>query len=485
MSIVASYLLPHAPVFIESIGGDQTKHVIKTIEAYREVAKQISEIKPEIILMISPHGPIFTDAICIYDFEQYNGDLKAFGEFTLEYKVKKSKAFIEKLMMLNAKEEGYFYPLNATQFRKFQFEPKLDHGITVPLHFILEALEAQTFECVAMSYGDLSYTTLMRHGALLSKIAEIINKRVVLIASGDMSHALKSDGPYRLHTDGPWFDKIMCDSIKQNQIYDVFLEDEQKIANAAECGLRSFAILAGSLNSHDVHSSLLGYEGPFGVGYLIASFIPMQPSQVDHIAMIETTIKNKAAEQKSKAHLFVKIAWETIEAYVLTGKSPKVVWEGNTIHINDKAILIDDEKYGELLSSQRGVFVSIKKNSMLRGCIGTIAPSKENVLKEIISNAISACANDYRFDPIDVNELMDLCVNVDVLSELEQVENTEELDAKQFGIVVYCGMKQGVLLPDLSGVDRVEEQLKIATNKAGFHVDEIEKIDRFTVERFF
>ena len=134
--------------------------------------------------------------------------------------------------------------------------------------------------------------------------------------------------------------------------------------------------------------------------------------------------------------------------------------------------------------TRAGVFVSIHKNGALRGCIGTISPVCENVAEEIIRNAVSAGAHDPRFPAVREAELPYLSYSVDVLGEAEPVKDTGELDAKRYGVIVTKGRKRGLLLPDLNGVDTVEDQLRIARQKAGIREDDADvEVERFLVTR--
>ncbi|HAE43537.1 MAG TPA: AMMECR1 domain-containing protein [Clostridiales bacterium] len=481
MSIIAGYLLPHAPVFIEKVGGPQTNRIQKTIDAYKEVALEIKSLSPDLIVMISPHGPIFSDAIAIYDLNEYYGDMKQFGEYTLQFHAQKDSEFISRVIEKSSQANGYFYPLTEKQFKKFQHLPKLDHGITVPYYFIKEVLKEVPI--VPMSYGTLSYIELMKNGEIIQAVAEESNKRVVVIASGDMSHALKNDGPYAFHEDGPWFDDLIKACINDERPFDIFKASPEKIENAAECGLRSYAIMMGALNQRTLKSKVFSYEGPFGVGYLVAGFIVKQQSTFDSIKAIEEALYNALQIEDASAHAFARIAKAVIHNYVNVHNKPAVTVEKDLVKINGHAFEIDQNVRRKLFENH-GVFVSIKKYGMLRGCIGTIIPTQENTLEEIIQNAISACSRDYRFDPISSNELSHLTVSVDVLSKLEVVEDIESLTPKTHGVVVHSKGKMGVLLPDLEGINTTSEQLKIASNKGGFSVDEIEQIECFTVERY-
>jgi len=138
------------------------------------------------------------------------------------------------------------------------------------------------------------------------------------------------------------------------------------------------------------------------------------------------------------------------------------------------------------MSAQAGVFVSIhKKGGSLRGCIGTFNPTKPNIAEEIIEKAISSSSRDPRFPPISIAELDDLDISVDVLSEPEEVSGKKELNSKKYGLILEAkdGFRRGLLLPDLEGVDTVEEQVKIVRMKAGIGPNEPVKFYRFKVVR--
>lgn len=140
----------------------------------------------------------------------------------------------------------------------------------------------------------------------------------------------------------------------------------------------------------------------------------------------------------------------------------------------------------EMLKNKAGVFVSIhKKNGELRGCIGTFLPTKENIAQEIIHNAISAAFHDARFYPIQKNELGDLEISVDVLSKPELIDSIDKLDVKRYGIIVKADDgRTGLLLPDIEGVNSIDEQILIACQKAGINpAKEKFALYRFTVER--
>lgn len=166
---------------------------------------------------------------------------------------------------------------------------------------------------------------------------------------------------------------------------------------------------------------------------------------------------------------YVRLARETIENYLKYGKI-----------ISPPTNLPE-----EMVNEKAGVFVSIKKFNNLRGCIGTFMPTQENIAYEIIRNAISAAVDDPRFPPVTASELNDLTISVDVLSSPEKISDISQLDPKKYGVIVSSGYKKGLLLPDLEGVDTVEEQVDIAKRKAGIYPGEPVKLSRFEVKRYY
>jgi len=237
---------------------------------------------------------------------------------------------------------------------------------------------------------------------------------------------------------------------------------------AAECGYNSLMVLAGCFDRKKVIPRMLSYEGPFGVGYAIASFVPGDPDDGrDILAQFEAKSLSQARATQSGEDPWRALARSSLEYTVKKGGK----------------LALPDDLPVELLSEKAGVFVSLHKNGRLRGCIGTISPTTGCVAKEIIQNAVSAGLSDTRFDPVTISELPYLTYKVDVLSEAEPISSPEELDVKRYGVIVTSGYKRGLLLPNLDGVDTVEEQIAIARSKAGISESSPVNLERFEVIR--
>ena len=165
-------------------------------------------------------------------------------------------------------------------------------------------------------------------------------------------------------------------------------------------------------------------------------------------------------------HPIVQLAKNTVEMYVTEGATP------------------EPKEFAPGMEERAGVFVSLKKRGQLRGCIGTFEPTTANVAREVIVNAVSSATRDPRFPPVRVDELGDIQYSVDVLTAPEPVENESQLNAKKYGIIVESGGRRGLLLPDLEGVDSVEEQIEICRQKAGIMPHDPVKLYRFEVRRY-
>ena len=165
-------------------------------------------------------------------------------------------------------------------------------------------------------------------------------------------------------------------------------------------------------------------------------------------------------------HPIASLAQEAVERYVRDGDTARP--EATTPEMEERA----------------GVFVSLHKRGELRGCIGTFEPTRKNVAEEIVANAISSATQDPRFRPVSVRELSDLEYSVDVLTSPEPAEDISELDPHRYGVIVEAGWRRGLLLPDLDGVDTVQQQIEICRMKAGIGPAEPVRLYRFEVRRY-
>ena len=459
MSVISAFILPHPPIAIPEIGLGQQARIQTTIDSFRKVAKQIAEIKPDTIVLTSPHSILYSDYFHISPGKDAIGDFSQFTSDQLQINAVYDKEFVTEL-------ESHCGLLDFPAGTLGEKTAELDHGTMVPLKFINECYT--DYKLVRIGLSGLPVTDHYRFGQHICSIADKLGRNVVFIASGDLSHKLSEDGPYGFTQEGVDFDSEVTTAMDQGDFLRFLTFDSEFTDKAAECGLRSFIIMAGALDRKKVNSKLLSYEGPFGVGYGIASFLPCGEDNNRNFLEVYTEMEHNRLKQiKENEDDYVRLARYSLETYVRTGKRANLP--------------LDLPE--EMLSQKAGVFVSLKKDGDLRGCIGTITPVRDNMGEEILMNAISAAVEDPRFAPVKQEEFDQIIYSVDVLSPPESISSSELLDVKRYGVIVTNGSRRGLLLPNLEGIDSTEQQIQIALKKAGIEDNEAYNLERFEVVR--
>ena len=449
MPVVAAYMVPHPPMIIPQVGRGSEKEIARTIAAYEEVADEIAALRPETIVISSPHAVMYADYFHISPGKGAKGSFRRFGVPDVRFRETYDTELVQVIGRL-ARENDF--PAGTEGER----DPELDHGTMVPLWFIRKVYS--DFKIVRIGLSGLPLTQHYVLGNMIRQAAEETGRRIVFVASGDLSHKLQTYGPYGFAPEGPEYDARIMDVCSRAAFGELFDFDEGFCDRAAECGHRSFVMMAGALDGVSVEAKQLSHEDVTGVGYGICTFHPGAEDQF-------RCFLERPAEDTGDP--WVKLARKSLENYVL----------------RHRFIDVPDGLPEELLKRRAGAFVSIHENGSLRGCIGTIAPTRDNLAEEIIHNAVSAAVHDPRFRPIGREELPFLEIHVDVLGDAEDIESEAELDVKRYGVIVSRGARRGLLLPDLEGVDTVEDQVAIARQKAGIGPGEKIKLQRFEVVR--
>ncbi|WP_054696263.1 AmmeMemoRadiSam system protein A [Syntrophomonas palmitatica] len=461
--ITYGVLSPHPPLLIPDIGGSRIREVETSRRGMREMSRQLVESCPETIIFLTPHGNVFSDALSALGENLLQGDFSNFGS-RVGTSVTNDLELLAEIEKRSNDAGTNFVTINKEMARKNNLQWNLDHGILVPLFYLQEAGLSQV-QVIAVSIGFLPILELYAFGRILREASEIMGRRVAIVASGDMSHRLKDERPYDYHPDGARFDAAVKDNITRGDVTSIIELPEKLRDNAGECGYRSLVILLGALDGCEFKSQVFSYEGPFGVGYLTAGFLPVG----DRDSLLQEFKRRQLQDisrRRQEESLPVRWARMTLENYIKTGQVPAVPYEVENLR-----------------KSQAGVFVSLKKNGQLRGCIGTIMPAYGDLAEEISHNAVAAGTQDPRFSPVQIAELPELVYSVDILGEPEPTSR-EELDPHRYGVIVSAGRRRGLLLPDLEGVDTVEEQIYIALHKAGIDPSEKYKLERFEVKRY-
>ena len=465
MSIQAAYMVPHPPMIVPAIGKGSEAQIAETTRSYEQVADEIAEQRPETIIITTPHSVMYADYFHISPGREAQGSFAGFGARQEKFRVSYDTELVEKICGFAEKAD---VPAGVLGER----DKALDHAVMVPLWFIEKAYERRgidrDYKLVRIGLSALPLTDHYRLGQIIRSAVDSLGRSAVFVASGDLSHKLQEYGPYGFAKEGPAYDARIMDVCGRGAFGELFEFREDFCEKAAECGHRSFVIMAGALDGEAVRATALSHQDVTGVGYGLCTFYPEGPDENRRfLDQYLDRMESEIAQKRDQSDPYVKLARASLESYIL----------------KRKRISIPDDLPEEMLSTRAGAFVSIHKNGALRGCIGTIGPTTDCVAQEIIDNAISASTRDPRFPAIGPDELQWLDINVDVLGEPEDIESKDELDVKKYGVIVSSVGKRGLLLPDLEGVDTVDQQIEIAKQKAGIHRFESVKLQRFEVIR--
>ncbi|MCH4181474.1 MAG: AmmeMemoRadiSam system protein A [Atopobiaceae bacterium] len=468
MAIVAGFAVPHPPLIVPAVGHGRERQIAATVAAYEEVARRIATLSPDTIVISSPHAELYYDYLHVAGGAHASGSMAQFDapeEHT-------SVDYDEELVDLSCEKGNVAGVACGTEGER---DAGLDHASMVPLHFIQKRYrDFRLLRCGLTCQGPLAN---YRFGQAVAAAADELGRRVVWVASGDLSHKTREEGPYGYAPEGPEFDRRICEAFRTGDFLALLTFDPGFCERAAECGLRSFQMMAGALDRTPVSAELLSFEDPFGVGYGTAAFTPTGPAgsdaSRDFAERYETWHTRDMAARKAAEDPYVSLARASLETWVTERR-----------RIRPTDVLAPDAP-AELTQGRAGAFVSLKVAGELRGCIGTTGPTCPTLAEEVCANAISAGTRDPRFPAVTAGELPELVYDVDVLGEPEPVEGPEELDPARYGVIVSAfDGRRGLLLPDLDGVDTVEEQVGIAARKGGIDPDhEDVSLERFQVVR--
>ncbi len=314
-----------------------------------------------------------------------------------------------------------------------------EHSIEVQVPFL--QYFKRDIKLVPIIISHASGATYKEMGRELAQAIKKSKKGVVIIASSDMTHYEPQEQAEK----------------KDNQAIEAILDlNEDELLrrvdelNISMCGYApTVALISAAKELGATRAELVKYQTS---GDTTGDY----SSVVGYAGIIIKEISPLA-----------KLAKDSVGTYVTEGDIPK-----------------PPQKPTPEMKEKAGVFVSIHKRGQLRGCIGTFEPAKKNVAEETIVNAICSATRDPRFPPVTPDELADLDYNVDVLTNPEPVEGRDQLDPKRYGVIVECGTRKGLLLPDLEGVNSVDEQIDICRQKADIDPEEPIKLYRFEVQRY-
>jgi len=258
--LVFATIVPHPPFLVPALNQKDLTSLKKTRLALEQLAEKLAAVAPETIIIISPHGPLLTGAFSLNIAPELKLDFRTFGDLETQ---------------LNFSSDiGLGHQLKEALETKLPIqlisESELDYGIGVPLYCLAKNLK--NFKIIPLNYSDLENDKHFELGQKLTDLIQNSKKRIAIIASGDLSHALTNEAPAPYSESGKIFDKNLIKAIEEKDIVGLINLEPALIKNAAECGLKSILILLGILNDFNYQPEIMSYEYPFGVGYLVCNF---------------------------------------------------------------------------------------------------------------------------------------------------------------------------------------------------------------------
>lgn len=468
-------LTPHPPLIIPAVGKNELSRVRQTVESMERLSRRIYDAAPGCLIVITPHGPMVREGIAVLSESRLEGDFGNLGAPGVKVSLETDAELLDHLQRETAGDLLRPVLLPTAGHRRFRRGLSLDHGAGVPLYYLQQA--GLSVPGLHLTYTFAPNRHLYRFGEALRRAVEARGLPAAVIASGDLSHRLIPGAPAGYTPRGAQYDRLLIDLLWDGRIEEILDLDEKLVEDAGECALRSFLIALGMFAGEPFKTEILSYEGPFGVGYLVAEIRPAAAGCDDacsaEIEGAEEEPGVPAAEARGA------------DGEVETPSAPVQLARQALHHYLEQGCpLPSPEPLPAEFTRQAGAFVSLHKRGELRGCIGTVEPIRENLAEEIIMNAVSAGTRDPRFAPVRLEEMDELLFSVDVLMPPERIKSPAELDPSRYGVLLRSGHRSGLLLPDLEGIDTVDEQVAIARRKAGIGPREPIELYRFEVRRY-
>ena len=263
VGIVFGCAVPHPPLLVPDIGRGQEVAISATTQAMKQLNAKLVEHQPQTLLIISPHGEYHAAAMGMLTAASSTGTLSNWG---VRGPGQHFDNDLRMVALIQEEAKAADVPIQSIGDKGYE----LDHGVMVPLHFFLPAVKGVPL--VPLTFSWLSLETHFAFGKAIGRAAQRTQKPVALIASGDLSHRLIPGAPAGYEPSGRVFDEKLVKAMGRLDVDGILNLDKELIERAGECGLRSFVILLGALDGLRVRPEVLSYEGPFGVGYLVASF---------------------------------------------------------------------------------------------------------------------------------------------------------------------------------------------------------------------
>ena len=266
MPLLAGYMVPHPPIAVPEIGGGEEQKITDTLASFDEVAADIASLKPDTIILTSPHSVMYGDYFHISPGKNAMGDFSRFGARRVRFDVSYDDELVCEIASVC---DAVNIPAGTLGER----DPMLDHGTTVPLYFINKRYT--NYKLVRIGLSGLNLNTHFEFGKAIRKAIDKTGRRCVFVASGDLSHCQKEDGPYGFSPEGPVYDEMIMRTMGEGDFGALASYDKALLEKSMECGHRSFTIMGGAFEGINFETKELSHEATFGVGYGFCIYHPL------------------------------------------------------------------------------------------------------------------------------------------------------------------------------------------------------------------
>ena len=430
--IVAGALVAHPPILLAEVGGVQSERVHATADALRQLDGMLSMVDADLAVVISPHSPSSMTSLPVRRGANAGGNLARFRAPNVQVAAQVDVVLADALIA-DGRRAGFSLI--------WAEETELDHGVVVPLHSLPRTMANK--RCIFLGVSGWPLQRFIEFGGWLH--GWLRDRAVILIASGDLSHRLTADAPYGYRPEGPVFDRLVIDALRDRDWKRIEGLNPDLIEEAGECGLRPLGILLGAAQAAGLSSQVLSYEGPFGVGYPVVAFTT---------PTVAGTAPNTGLDIQA-------LGRHAIDTYLRT-----------------RRLIEPPQPIPVELQAPSAVFVSLRKDGELRGCVGSVQPTEATAAHELIRYAVASALRDPRFEPVRLDEVAALTIKVQLLDPPEPTD-LSGLNPHTHGIIVRRGDRQALLLPGIEGIDTPEQQLRAACEKAGINPNAPLRLERF------
>lgn len=470
-SIVGRYILPHSPQLISFIGKGKEQYAQATLHAIEAICLDLADQKPDTTIVISPHGVTFSNSMYISGSKKNCGELEYTRRY-IPFSYRNDLDLVKEISEAAQKRKIPASPATAKDLRKYGLSDRLCFAVTVPLYFLRP--HWNDFSLLTVGISNLGASEHFRFGAAIKEAIDQTDRRVAIIASGELSHhnkavTEKAEGENSVVSSV--FDVDLIRKFARNDLLGI-LDISQNSRNIAQdCGVDGFHVLLGTLGTHSMKCDLLSYEAPFGIGLMTARINSGNKNKRNPISELKAMQENRMKDIIKNESEPVKLARKAVEYYTKHGKIPE-----------------EFEQLSEEWEQGVGLVISLEKQGACRGYYASSRVEKNSFSNEIIFGSIAAAHKNPHFNSITLKELRESTIEIARIDSIEKIKTYEDINPWKHGLLVKgTGIgsgKEGIVLPQTHGIEDGEKLYLAALKQADLIPQSKVEIYRLTATVF-